>query len=141
MKRALIILGTLASLLGVAVAAKRVMERSRVPNITDSTGATTLPNGWRITPAGTHIELPGDLPMKMVAADADHLLVLTGGYHDHSLNVIDVRAQKRTASLDVVKTWDGMAFDQATGTVYMSGGGPGKRSFPETIRRLGITSP
>ena len=141
MKRVLIVFGTLAMLLGVAVAAKRVIDRSRFPNITDSTGAVTLPNGWRITPAGTHIELPGDLPMKMVAADADHLLVLTGGYHDHSLNLIDLRKRQRTASLDVVKTWDGMAFDRATGTVYMSGGGPGKRTFPETIRRLGITSP
>ena len=141
MKKVLIILGTFASLLGIALAAKRTMEHSRVPNITDSTGAVTLPNGWRITPAGAHIELPGDLPMKMIAADEGHLLVLTGGYHDHSLNVIDLRTRQRTASLDVVKTWDGMAFDRATGTIYLSGGGPGKRTFAETVKRLGITSP
>ncbi len=65
--------------------------------------------------------------MKMqVIADGSQLLVVTGGYHDHSLSVIDVHSAERTATLDVVKTWDGMAFDAATGTVYLSGGGHAK---------------
>ena len=132
----------LVALLGIAVAAKRSLERShRIPNITDSTGAVTLPNGWRITPAGTHIKLPGDLPMKMLSIDDSHLLVLTAGYHDHSLSVIDVRTKERTATLDVVKAWDGMAFDRATGAVYMSGGGRTKRGFADLIARLAIKSP
>ena len=118
----------LASLLGLGLAARRTAERSRIPNITDSTGAVTLPNGWRITPAGKHVKLPGDLPMKMrVSGDGSQLLVLTGGYHDHSLSVIDVHNAERIATLDVVKTWDGMAFDAASGTVYLSGGGQPRR--------------
>jgi YVTN family beta-propeller protein len=102
----------------------------------------TLPNGWRITPAGKHVKLPGDLPMKMTPVNSGaQLLVLTAGYHDHSLNVVDVHTRETVNSLDVVKSWDGMAFDAASGTVFMSGGGPGKRGFAATIARMGVTSP
>jgi YVTN family beta-propeller protein len=121
-----------ALLIGLALAASRV---SRFPNVRDSTGAVTLPNGWRITPAGKHVQLPGDLPMKMRVLSDGSVLVLTAGYHDHSLNVIDVRTGRVTATLDVVKAWDGMAFDAARGTVYLSGGGKPRSGFEETIAR------
>jgi YVTN family beta-propeller protein len=141
MKRIGLILAITA---GLAIVAGIVVNRTlassyRLPNVTDSTGAVTLPNGWRITPAGKHVKLPGDLPMKM-AVSGSQLLVLTGGYHDHSLNVIDVHTREVTATLDVVKAWDGMAFDAASGTVYLSGGGGRpKRSFAAVLERL--TSP
>jgi YVTN family beta-propeller protein len=121
---------------GVAFAAGAHLLR-RMPDIKDSTGAVTLPNGWRITPAGKHIKLPGDLPMKMVAVNGgNQLLVLTAGFHDHSLNVISPRTQELSASLDVVKAWDGMAFDPVSGVVYLSGGGHAKPSFGEALARL-----
>jgi len=123
--------------LGAALAAT-IHRANRFPNVTDSTGAVTLPNGWKITPAGTHIKLPGDLPMKMALAGGERLLVLTAGYHDHSLNVIDTRSRELVSTLDVVKTWDGMAFDSASGTVYLSGGGRAKRGFAAAIARLGM---
>jgi YVTN family beta-propeller protein len=130
----------IVGLLGLAVAARRGLENAhRVPNVTDSTGAITLPNGWRITPAGKHIKLPGDLPMKMaVTADGTQLLVNTAGFHDHSLSVIDLRTQKIAATLDVIKTWDGMAFDPASGTVFLSGGGPGKRNFGDLLKGMDL---
>src|SRR5215471_6130087 len=114
---------------------------NRRPNVKDSTGAITLPNGWRITPAGKHVKLPGDLPMKMQVLDGSKFLVLTAGYHDHSLSVIDARTQEVTSTLDVVKSWDGMAFDPASGTVYLSGGGRPKRGFADLLVRFAITSP
>jgi YVTN family beta-propeller protein len=141
MKRSTLILPlAFLSLLGLAVAARRTIDRShRMPDVTDSTGAVTLPNGWRITPAGKHVKLPGDLPMKMqTIGDGSQLLVLTGGFHDHSLSVIDVRTAERTATLDVVKTWDGMAFDSSSGTVYLAGGGHAKRGFAAAMARLGL---
>lgn len=139
MKRFAFLLAAIsAALLGLMLAAVRLPHR--VPDVTDSTGAVTLPNGWRITPAGKHIKLPGDLPMKIASADSSHLLVLTAGYHDHSLNAVDVRTREVTSTLDVVKAWDGMAFDAASGTVYVSGGGGRpKRSFASLLARL--TSP
>ena len=142
MRSALTLTLAVGSIFGLAVAARRTIEKRRLPDVTDSAGAVTLPNGWRITPAGTHIKLPGDLPMKMVVADGgSKLLVLTAGYHDHSLNVIDLRSRELTATLDVVKAWDGMAVDPATGTVYLSGGGRAKRGFTASLERLGLSSP
>ena len=139
-RRALVLLLTLASLLGLALAARRTLDNSRrVANAIDSTGAVTLPNGWRITPVGKHIKLPGDLPMKMaMTGDGSQLLVLTGGFHNHSLSVIDVRNAAQVATLDVVKTRDGVAFDPSSGTVYLSGGGHAKSGFAEAIARLGL---
>ena len=56
----------LMSLAGLALAASLTIDRwRRLPNVIDSKGAVTLPNGWRIAPAGKHIKLPGDLLMKM----------------------------------------------------------------------------
>ena len=126
---------SIALLLGLALAASHL---DRVPNVKDSTGAVTLPNGWRITPAGRHVKLPGDLPMKMQVLGDGSILVLTAGYHDHSLNVLDGRTGNVTATLDVVKAWDGMAFDPASGTVYLSGGGRPRSGFEEVLARLGI---
>ncbi|HEY1338653.1 MAG TPA: bifunctional YncE family protein/alkaline phosphatase family protein [Bryobacteraceae bacterium] len=125
---------------GLIVAAT-VNRSHRLPNVKDSTGAVTLPNGWRITPAGKHIKLPGDLPMKMQVLDQSKLLVLTAGYHDHSLDVIDVKSREVTATLDVIKSWDGMAFDPQNGTVYLSGGGRGKSGFAAMMARFASMSP
>jgi YVTN family beta-propeller protein len=139
MRRSHLILAATCSvlLLGWALAASRVVNRA--PDVTDSTGAVTLPNGWRITPAGRHVKLPGDLPMKMqILGDGSKLLVLTAGYHDHSLNAIDARTGQITATLNVVKAWDGMGFDPASGTVYLSGGGRARTGFEEVMAKMGL---
>jgi YVTN family beta-propeller protein len=126
---------------GIAFAAgTRLLHR--LPDVKDSTGAVTLPNGWRITPAGKHIKLPGDLPMKMVAVNGgSDLLVLTAGFHDHSLNVISPRTLEVTASLNVVKAWDGMAYDPSNGSIFLSGGGAGEPSLIQALTRLANPSP
>src|SRR5262245_47842681 len=98
-----ILLSTVALALTLAVAASRLTHR--MPDVTDSTGAVTLPNGWRITPAGKHVKLPGDLPMKMAVINSSQVLVLTAGYHDHSLNVVDVKTGEVSSTIDVVKAW------------------------------------
>ena len=39
-----------------------------------------LPNGWRITPAGRHITLPGDMVMKVIASpDGKNVFASTAG--------------------------------------------------------------
>ncbi|HTF65597.1 MAG TPA: hypothetical protein VK638_23215 [Edaphobacter sp.] len=123
LKRSLLIVLSVVSLLALD-------KTLRIADVVDSTGALTLPNGWRITPAGAHINLPGDFPLKMIVSqDGSQLVVNTGGFHDHSLSVIDLRTQRLAAKLNVVKTWAGLAFDPTTETVYLSGGG-------QVIRRL-----
>jgi YVTN family beta-propeller protein len=136
MKPLRIIVALVVVLMAVAAA---TITRGRVPNVKDSTGAVTLPNGWRITPAGKHVKLPGDLPMKMAVADGgSKVLVLTAGFHDHSLNVIDIKTETVATTLNVLKAWDGMAFDAAAGTVFLSGGGRTRPSFAATIGRLAM---
>jgi YVTN family beta-propeller protein len=127
MKRSQTMKCSLIAILSIVLALVFSMEakdEASLPNGPDSTGAVKLPNGWRITPAGKHIKVPGDFPLKMfVSPDGAQLFVNTGGFHDHSLSVIDLRKRELTEKLDVVKTWAGMAFDSSSGTIYLSGGG------------------
>jgi hypothetical protein len=81
-----------------------------LPDHVNSEGRTTLPNGWRITPFGRHIKLPGDLPMKMIVMADGKLLVNTAGWHDHDVNMIDMKTEKIEQSLDVGKNWERMSF-------------------------------
>ena len=55
----------------------------------------TLPNGWRVTPAGRTIDLPGDMPGNILVLDGGkRALVNTCGYHDHSLNLVDLDGER-----------------------------------------------
>jgi len=107
-----------------------------LPDHVNSEGRTTLPNGWRITPAGRHIKLPGDLPMKMIVMADGKLLVNTAGWHDHDVNVIDMKTEKLEQSLDVGKNWEGMSFEPASGSVFISTGGTPKPAFDEAVAKL-----
>src|SRR5262249_29763664 len=61
-----------------------------------------LPNGWRITPAGHQITLPGDMVMKIIPSpDGKTVLASTAGWHDHSISQIDLQSEKIRQSLNV----------------------------------------
>ena len=102
-----------------------------VPNTrADATDGTTLPNGWKVTPAGRHIRLPGDLPLRMVVTDdGKRLLVNTGGWHDHGVTAINLESEKVMQSVDLGKNWDGMTMDHKTGDIFVSGGGRMVKGF------------
>jgi YVTN family beta-propeller protein len=113
-----------------------------VANETESNGAKVLPNGWRITPAGKAIPLPGDMPLKMLfTPDGKSLLVNTGGWHDHTVNLISVQSGAVTASVQVAKDWAGLAYDSESGTIYVSGGGAGAPDLPKLAKRFGVAAP
>jgi hypothetical protein len=119
------------------IAEKTKQQRKYVlPDHINSEGRTTLPNGWRITPAGRHIKLPGDMPMKMIVMADGNLLVNTAGWHDHDVNVIDMKTEKLEQSLDVGKNWEGMSFEPASGSIFISTGGTPKALFQETVAKL-----
>ena len=132
----------LASGLALAAAAGLIADKTRqqrkyvLPDHSNAEGRTTLPNGWRITPAGRHIKLPGDLPMKMIVVADGKLLVNTAGWHDHDVNVIDMNTEKLEQSLDVGKNWEGMSLEPASGSVFLSTGGTPKPLFQETVDNL-----
>ncbi len=107
---------------------------------TDGGKGTRLPNGWQITPAGTPIALPGDLPLKMLfSPDGKYLLVNTGGYHDHGVSVIDPTTLKVTQSVNLGKDWAGMCLDAEGDDLYVSGGGTPDREFLEGAAKAGAT--
>src|SRR6185369_18066482 len=61
------------------------------PGPTQDGKGALLPNGWKITPAGRQIQLPGDMVMKIIVSpDGKTIFTNTAGWHDHSVNVIDV---------------------------------------------------
>ena len=95
-----------------------------LPDLPDGNGTgTRLPNGWHVTPAGTPIALPGDLPLKMAfSPDGRFLLVNTGGWHDHGVSLIDPATNHLVQSVDVDKDWAGMCFDPSGRTVYVAAG-------------------
>jgi len=110
-----------------------------LPDRPDGNGTgTRLPNGWHVTPAGTPVALPGDLPLKMqFSPDGKSLLVLTGGYHDHGVSVIDPATNKVRQSVDVGKVWAGMCFDSEGDDLYVAGGGPPLEEFLKDAAKAG----
>src|SRR5262245_52071279 len=87
----------------------------------DGKGAL-LPTGWKITPAGRRVPLPGDMVMKIIVSpDGKTVFTNTAGWHDHSVNVVDAETGQVAETVDVGKVWTGMAMNPATGDIFVSG--------------------
>lgn len=81
-----------------------------------------LPNGWRLTPAGTHIEL-GDLPLNMAVSPNQHWLAVTNnGYGRQSVDVIDLRTDTKVCSKTIKQSWYGLCFSHDSRRLYASAG-------------------
>jgi len=105
-----------------------------------SVAPTLLPNGWRVTPAGTILTLPGDMPLRVLPLhDGRRALVLTGGYHNHSLSLIDIAGGKVMQHLELGKVWQGLAMDSSGSTLFVSGGGPVPNGFERNLTRTPLT--
>jgi len=132
---------TIAGLAAVA-AAGLIADRSTqtrnyvLPDRLTPEGKMMLPNGWRITPAGRHIKLPGDLPMKMIVTRDGKLIVNTAGWHDHNVHILDLKSEKLEQTLDVGKNWDGMSLDPSTGSLFISSGGTPKKGYEADEEKL-----
>ncbi len=104
-------------------------------------GAALLPNGWSITPAGHLLALPGDLPLQMqITPNGKFLLVNTGGFHDHTVSIVNIATQTITQSIDVGKNWDGLAVSASGDAVFVSGGGAPTPAFLQGARQRGASS-
>jgi YVTN family beta-propeller protein len=101
--------------------------------------ATVLPNGWKLTPAGKIVALAGDMPLRVLPLpDGRRTLVLTGGYHDHSLSIVEIASGKILSTLELGKDWAGLAVDSAGSTVYVSGGGPVREGFERNLEKTPV---
>ena len=96
-----------------------------LPNITTD-GQYRLFNGWKLSPAGIAIPLPGDMPVKMVwSVGGKSLLIQTTGFHDQGISVFDPAGKKITRTLSLDQTWPGMCLSPDGKTLFVSGGNMG----------------
>ncbi|MGL6073604.1 MAG: alkaline phosphatase family protein [Fimbriiglobus sp.] len=84
-----------------------------------------LPNGWHLTPAGSHV-VTSDLPLNILPLkDGKHALVSTSGFNMHHLYLIDTTTNKILSDMTTRNSWFGLALDKAESKVWWSGGGSG----------------
>jgi YVTN family beta-propeller protein len=84
-------------------------------------GVTLLPNGWRIAPAGRHLDV-GDLPLAMALhPDGRHLVITNNGWSKPSLRVVDVKRREVIQKLPLDNAWLGLAWHPDGKRLYSSG--------------------
>jgi YVTN family beta-propeller protein len=82
----------------------------------------SLPNGWQLSPAGRSVAL-GDLPLNMAVSPSKKFLAVTNnGQSKQSLQLIDIRSEKVLSTVDIPKSWLGIAFSADEKYLYASGG-------------------
>lgn len=82
----------------------------------------SLPNGWQLSPAGRSVAL-GDLPLNITISNSKKLAAVTNnGQSTQSLQLIDIRSEKVLSTIDIPKSWLGIAFSADEKYLYASGG-------------------
>src|SRR6266540_2992527 len=102
-------------------------------------GATLLPSGWRIQPAGRQVSV-GTLPLNLVVTGDGLAFVTNNGYGDNGLMRVDAAAGTAGWILRVRAAWLGLAHTGRRGadTLWASGGGR-NRVYRLVSARLGAT--
>jgi len=84
-------------------------------------GETLLPNGWRIAPAGRHMEI-GDLPLNLVLSpDGRYLVVSDNGYAKPTLRIVDLERGVVASTVALDDAWLGLAWSPDGTKLYSSG--------------------
>jgi YVTN family beta-propeller protein len=84
-------------------------------------GVTLLPNGWRIAPAGRHMDA-GDLPLAMALhPDGRHLVITNNGWSRPSLRVVDLEQREVRQKLPLDNAWLGLVWSHDGKRLYSSG--------------------
>ena len=125
---------------GASVAYQQIRPRQTPGGPGPDGRGIILPVGWQITPAGRHVALPGDMAMRIIVTpDGQQALVNTAGWHDHSVNLIDIGSAKLVETINVAKDWTGMAQHPRTGEIFVSGGGPLTSQFSGLAKQRGVS--
>ena len=86
------------------------------------TDYTLLPNGWKLTPAGKHVNI-GELPLNLIiTTDEKYALTCNSGMGENSISVVDIASGKEIHREFLKKTWRGIAFNGDDSKLYVSGG-------------------
>src|SRR5262245_19553239 len=86
-------------------------------------GVTLLPSGWKIAPAGQHVQV-GSFPLAMVESpDGRFLFIANNGYLKPSITVVDVKSRRVFDTLVLDHAWLGLAWHPDSRRLYVSGAG------------------
>ncbi len=111
---AVVVISTLAPL------AQRGPAPARRPG-RQADGTTLLPNGWRIAPAGRHVQV-GDLPMNMVPSpDGRFIVISSSGWERPALVVFDTKTLQIVSRAPMEHTWLGLAWHPGGERLFASG--------------------
>ena len=95
---------------------------AQVPGKMKTTDQVLLPNGWKLSPAGTSLPL-GDLPLNIQISPSGRLLAVTNnGQSTQSIQLIDPKSEKLLDTRIIKKSWYGLAFSHDEKMLYASGG-------------------
>jgi len=84
--------------------------------------AVTLPNGWKLTPAGKLLPL-GDLPLNIAISPSGKLAAITNnGESDQTIQLVDIQREVILDSIIIRKAWLGLTFSDDGKYLYASGG-------------------
>ena len=101
-----------------------IAQRGAVPSARpgrQAGGATLLPNGWRIAPAGKHVQI-GDLPLNMAPSPDGRFLVITNnGLTRPTLTVFDTKTEQVIGRVNVDNAWLGLAWSPDGSHLYSAG--------------------
>ncbi|MEO6851142.1 MAG: bifunctional YncE family protein/alkaline phosphatase family protein [Mucilaginibacter sp.] len=96
--------------------------KAQLPGKIKRSHQVLLPNGWKLSPAGTALPL-GDLPLNMqLSASGKMLAVTNNGQSTQSIQLIDPKNEKLLDEKVVGKSWYGLAFSRDEKMLYASGG-------------------
>src|SRR5688572_16939746 len=124
--RKTLLAGTVAAALAVT-GATVIAQRAKVRRATEDVGSrevrtlsgltpgeNLLFNGWGIAPAGEHVRLEGDMPLKMaVAPDGKALAAVSCGYGRPGLTLIRLDGGTRETQFHPLeRVWNGLAFSR-----------------------------
>jgi YVTN family beta-propeller protein len=102
-------LGLVAFLTGVLTPLAQQAPAARWPGRVEP-GATLLPNGWTIAPAGRHVHI-GDLPLAQVQSpDGRFLIVSNNGWSRPTLTVFDLERGYVAGKVPMDHAWLGLAW-------------------------------
>jgi YVTN family beta-propeller protein len=95
---------------------------AQTPGKIAETQQVLLPNGWKLSPAGSYLQL-GDLPLNIQLSKSGKLLAVTNnGQSTQSIQLIDPVNEKILDEKIVGKSWYGLTFSNDEKTLYASGG-------------------
>lgn len=82
----------------------------------------TLPNGWKLTPAGKSLPL-GDLPLNLAVSNSEKYMAVTNnGQSVQSIQLLDLKSDKMISTMVIPKSWYGLKFSYDDKFLYASGG-------------------